>query len=593
MMRMDTPQRRLPGFLSAAIDWVFGLPRWLLGAVAAMIAAGLLFFTFFLGFVSGERSVGPHDFLSRVTNKLDIWFFAGAVQQVSDQTYNTALLRLNSDVAIVDTGRDHARLGMLNENGGGLTSYGDDVLLLPYNGKIYAASSSSDLRETTVAGPDNNRAGYQALAGEEGWEDYDFDPSYLRYNDLLAYDTGSEQGLIASYTEFHADETCYTNTLAKLVLPPNTTDIDQVSATADDWSVLFRTEPCLPFKQQHLALEGHMAGGRLAFAAPSTVYLASGDFHLDGMRSNGELIAQVPDAMYGKVLAVDVTTGESEILSMGHRNPQGITLLSNGDVMVVEHGPQGGDELNIIQPGSNYGWPSESYGTTYTGAQIPESLSFARHDTFTPPVFAWLPSIATSGLTRVDGFHEHWDGDLLVTSLIDQALYRVRMADNQPVYSERIEIGARLRYVHQHSDGRLVLWTDLGELIFLTPEERVDEGERLAEWLSYADYPSRVKREMETAIGRCAECHSLTAGDHERAPSLAEIYGDPIASTSYQGYSDGLQSKSGSWTRENLIAFLQDPQGFAPGTTMPPSNMPDRRVTEAVVDYLQRRDEEF
>lgn len=585
---------RLPGWLQTSIDWVLALPVWLLAAAGTLITIGFLSFVFFLGFVSGERSVGPHVFFGKVTGKLESMFFAGPPAQLESTVYNSALVRLASEVVLVDTGRDRTQHNPLAENGGGLTSFGDDVLLLPYNGTLYAATGTGDLRATNVEVPDNNRAAYQALADDPDWEDYSFHRGYLRYNDIMAYQAPSGSGLIASYTEYHPDRHCVTNTLARLDLPQGVTDIDDVSASAEDWQILFRTEPCLSFKRQHLAMEGHMASGRMVFDAPSsTVYLTSGDFHIDGMRSAPPGIAQDQGAMYGKVLAVDIETGEGRIVSSGHRNMQGIARLPSGEIMVVEHGPRGGDELNIIQDGGNYGWPLESYGTTYRGTRMPGSLSYGRHTQFVPPVFAWMPSIAASGMTMSRGFHESWDGDLVVSALSDQAIYRVRLEGDQPVYSERIEIGSRIRYIHQHTDGRLVLWTDQGELIFLTAEERVDEGERLREWLAQADYPERVKTRLITALDSCAECHSLAVDDHERSPSLAKIYGDSIAATSFDGYSEGLESRSGTWTRENLIAYISDPQGFAPGSAMPAAPIEDERVKEALVDYLEQLDRSF
>jgi glucose/arabinose dehydrogenase len=89
-----------------------------------------------------------------------------------------------------------------------------------------------------------------------------------------------------------------------------------------------------------------MASGRIVFQAPDTLYLTSGDFHWDGMRADGELIAQNPEAEYGKVLKIDLATGDSAIVSMGHRNMQGMTFTEDGQLFVAEHGPNGGDELN-------------------------------------------------------------------------------------------------------------------------------------------------------------------------------------------------------------------------------------------------------
>lgn len=576
-------------------DWFMDLPRWLIAVVTAAIVGGMMSFIFFLGFVSGEREVGPaYPFFSKVTNKLNDMFFAGGPAPIlTASTYNSALVRLSSEVGTVDFGRPSGNQNPLAYNGGGLTSFGDDVLLLAYDGNIYAASGPNDIRRTRIDVPDNNRDAYIALSDDPAFEDYQFHRGYLRYNDLAYVESPAGAALIASYTEYHPDRACYTNTLAKLDLPAGASDVDDIAAAADDWTILFRTDPCMAFKTEHLAMEGHMAAGRLAYSPPLTLYMTSGDFHLDGMRSEGPGIAQDWDAMYGKTLAIDIETGEGRVVSAGHRNAQGIAISDAGHVVVFEHGPRGGDEVNIIREGANYGWPLESYGTTYRGTPIPNSLSYGRHTQFEPPAFSFVPSVASSGLTRIDGFHESWDGDMLASSLTDQSIYRLRMEGDEVVYSERIEIGSRIRYVHQHTDGRIVLWTDNGELIFMSAMERVDEGQRFQRWLADAELPSRVKTSLNTLMDRCAECHSFQVGDHERSPGLNKIYGDSIAATTFPAYSDGLKARGGKWTRENLIAYLQDPQGFAPGSIMPAANAEDEEVLDALVDYLESLDRAF
>lgn len=584
----------LSGRIQSVWKQVRALPIWLQLAGVGGIAAGFLAFIFFLGFVSGERAIGPaYPFFSKVTNKIENKFFGRKLPpQLESTVYNSALLRLEAKVAHVDTGRDPADTNMLSRNGGGLTSLGDDVLLLAYNGKIYAASGPDDVHETAVMGPDNNQAAYQTLPDNPDYAGYSFHRGYLRYNDLKYIEAPSGPMLVASYTEYNPEGGCYANALARLPLPAGTTDIEQVSASPQDWEVIFRTTPCMKFKEKHLAMEGHMAGGRMVFQAPSTIFLTSGDFHLDGMRSIGPGIAQDPDAMYGKTLQVDVETGEGRIYSMGHRNMQGIAALKDGTILVAEHGPRGGDELNILEEGLNYGWPLESYGTTYGGTPLPGALSFGRHDSFAKPVFAWMPSVAISGMTLIDGFDESWDGDLLVSALSDRSIFRLRMEGQRPIYSERIEIGSRVRYVHQHTDGRIVLWTDNSEMIFLSPLLRVDEGQRFQEWLANADLPRSVKSNLDTAMGRCVECHSFQIGDDEKAPGIAKIFNDPIAETGFAGYSDGLKSKNGKWDRENLTAFLDNPSAFA-DSYMPPSGIEDPRVTQGLIDYLEHLDNQF
>ncbi len=599
---MSVPQAARTGPVAALRNWA-GRTRILsltgtpllaaLGAILAGFIAGVLGLTFYLGFWVGEKEVFPAGLMSKVERKLDDMFGrSGPPPKVAIDEIPSALVRLRAEVGIVPFGR--TAQNSLAETGGGLTSFGGEVLVLPYTGELYSAGGPDTIRKTKIVAPDNNRAAYVALDTDPAFDDYRFVTSYLRYNDLLYFQNEDGHGLIASYTEYHPEEACVTNTLARLDFPAGATSIDEIEAAAADWRVLFRTRPCLELKMRHLALEGHMAGGRLAFRAPSTVYLTSGDFHMDGMRSEGLGIAQDPAMEYGKVLAVDIRTGAHRMVSYGHRNAQGIAFARDGGLYVVEHGPRGGDELNRIREGANYGWPKESYGTTYQGGRLPEAETYGRHDTFEPPVFSWVPSVATASMTVADGFHESWDGDLIIGSLGERSLHRVRLQDGQPVYAEPIRVGTRVRDVHQHTDGRLVIWSDNEELIFLTAEERRPQSDVLANFLeNRSNASAAVKRQVETAVTRCAECHSFEPGDHRNAPGLRRIFGDRIASTGFEGYSDALKGKGGRWTADTLAAYLDDPQGFAPGTTMPDASLGDPRVIEEIVDYLDYVDRLF
>ena len=508
----------------------------------------------------------------------------GAPPTLPSRTYATHLLTLQSEVVKVDFERN-SRAPAMSQNGGGLTSFGSDVLLLPFDGHVYAASSAEDIRRTSIQAPDNGREAFRQVSLDPAYADYDFSVGYLRYNDIIYVESAGM--LVASYTEFHPDEVCYTNTLAALDIGPHVSSVDEVQAGQDDWKILHRTHPCLPLKSKYLAIEGHMAGGALAFMAPSTLYWTSGDFHLDGMRADPPAIAQDPEAEYGKVLAYDFATNETRIVSSGHRNPQGIAVTPAGQVFQVEHGPRGGDELNLIVEGSNYGWPLESLGTTYAQTSIPGSLNYARHESFTPPKLAWTPSVATSGIAYVDGFHPDWDGDLLVGSLLGQSLFRVRLARGVPVYSEGIRIGTRIRGVHQHSDGRLVLWTDSETLIFLTGESPTDLEKSLDRFARAENLSAERRAKVASSVLACAECHSFQGGDHERSPSLAQIHGSEIASTTYANYSDALRQIRGRWNHETLAAFLEAPQDFAPGTSMAAASRDDAESLSLIIDFLE------
>lgn len=554
---------------------------------ALVITIGIAGVSFFGGFEVGTRQTFPFELISKVDRKLEQIFFSRVNQST---TIETILIELNREDVAVSDGFE-----VKLQWGGGLTSFGRDVLVLRYSGDVFAARSKDTVRKISITVPGNNQAAYQndyrALdAGPDASKPETRGLDYLRYNDILHFETPAWRGLIASYTEYHPEKQCVTNTLAKLKIDRAITSIDDVNASAEDWDIFFRSMPCLPFKYKGLAMEGHLAGGRLVVGSSSSIYLTSGDFGFDGIRADGPALAQDPDAQYGKVLLIDIFTGETDILSVGLRNMQGITRMGDGRLFTVEHGMRGGDELNLHYKGANFGWPFETYGTLYSKQPLPGGMKIGRHDSYESPIFSWVPSVAVSSLAVIDGFHEAWDGDLLVGTLKDASLYRLRLKSGRVVYAERIKIGSRIRYVHQHTDGRIVLWTDNHELIFLEGRDLADAEARFDEYLKMVDLNKSGKALLKSAILRCAQCHSFSSSDHTSSPGLSKIYGERIASTSFDGYSDALRSRGGRWTEENLRAYLTDSNSFAPGTFMPAQGLEDPLLVKEIVVYLKHLD---
>lgn len=161
-----------------------------------------------------------------------------------------------------------------------------------------------------------------------------------------------------------------------------------------------------------------------------------------------------------------------EIWSYGHRNAQGLTLDAQGRLWQHEHGPQGGDELNLIRPGLNYGWPVITYGENYGGGKIGEGL--AAKAGMEQPIVKWVPSIAPSGLVRLrsDRYGKAWQDSFFIGSLKFGYLERVRLdADNRPVEQEKLFPGAgRLRDVREGPDGLLYLVLEsAGRIARVTP----------------------------------------------------------------------------------------------------------------------------
>jgi glucose/arabinose dehydrogenase len=161
-----------------------------------------------------------------------------------------------------------------------------------------------------------------------------------------------------------------------------------------------------------------------------------------------------------------------EIWSYGHRNPQGGTLGPDGQLWMHEHGPQGGDEINLPQPGRNYGWPVITHGEQYGGGPIGEGLT--AKSGMEQPLHHWTPSIAPSGMAFLtsDRYGPQWRGSLFIGSLKFNQLWRLEMAGTRVVREERLDgVGERVRDVRQGPDGLLYLLTDSpqGRLLRVLP----------------------------------------------------------------------------------------------------------------------------
>jgi aldose sugar dehydrogenase len=170
---------------------------------------------------------------------------------------------------------------------------------------------------------------------------------------------------------------------------------------------------------------------------------------------------------------VDRAGARPEIFSYGHRNPEGAALGPDGNLWENEHGPQGGDEINVIQPGRNYGWPVITYGENYGGGKIGEGITHKQG--MEQPLHYWVPSIAPSGMAFLtsDRYGAAWQDNLFVGSLKFGYLDRIELAGRKVVREEKLLQGiGRVRDVRQGRDGFLYLLTDEddGKLVRLVPQ---------------------------------------------------------------------------------------------------------------------------
>ena len=226
----------------------------------------------------------------------------------------------------------------------------------------------------------------------------------------------------------------------------------QDSYRLDDISVLFTAQPTKS--------TAHHYGARIAQMDDGSILLTVGD----GYTHREE--AQTLDNHFGKIVRinsdgsvpqdnpfVDNKNALPEIFSLGHRNQQSL-LVHQGVIYENEHGPRGGDEVNVINPGNNYGWPVATFGIDYNGATI---SPFTKYQGMQSPLVDWTPSIAPSGMT------EH-KGSLYVTSLAEGSIRKLSYTKNQ-VKDEGIvfpELSGRLRDIVSGPDGNLYVLTDGG-----------------------------------------------------------------------------------------------------------------------------------
>lgn len=470
------------------------------------------------------------------------------------------------------------------ESGGALAVRDDQLIIMDRRGRFWITDGESPIRRLDgLVAPENGLADLEAFIETPAAETYTLNATRLRFNDVHWVDTEAGAGLALSYSFFDPERLCYGTRLAWVDIARDA----PLEAAADDWRILFEGTPCMPLMDMGAsAMESHMAGGRMAFEAPSTIYLANGDYHLDGI-ATPDVGIQSDDSSYGKVLAIDLVTGDQRIVSRGHRNPQGIALTGDGRLFVAEHGYRGGDELNLIRDGGNYGWPETSLGTLYSGQPLPD-MTYGRHDVGTPPVYAWLPSAAVSSLMVIDGIDPAWDGDLLVGSLssaeFGQSLWHIRVTGERADFVERIRLGTRVRYLTQFGE-KIAVWLDTNDLVLFDVTRRADPLKSARAFLA-ATYDAETAEAISSVLDGCNECHSFAEDENLTGPSLNGVVGRAVAGTGFRNYSDALKGLGGNWSPERLAAYLADPQAVAPGTYMPASGLQEGALMDALIETL-------
>jgi len=471
--------------------------------------------------------------------------------------------------------------------GGGMNMLnGDRVLLGTGDGSLYVLSVPKDRADFKVEPvatrvPLNREEFAKAFGGSPRSPKRSTDWSEkgppkvqtwrFRMADIEALVDGDQVRIFASHHYWKEQDGCFVVRVSEL-----STSL-QALPNVDNapWTTLYESSPCIPLQGPNRRrgknpFKGEEIGGKLLLMGDGKLLLTLGDQGFSGIDSM-QAFSQDPNADYGKTHLIDLNTREHHVFTLGHRNPQGLYKAADGRIWLTEHGPQGGDELNLLRENVNFGWPNVTYGTDYGFMAWPLTQTPGRHPNFQQPAHAWVPSVGVSDVIEIDSaLFPIWNGNLLIGSLSSRSLYRVVMDGDHAVLQEPIAFNKRVRDILQMPDGRILVWSDDGAVSTLEPASGVDGAALFST--------------------QCSGCHVVVDGlSHRLGPDLFGIVGREVGQAhGFDEYSPAMKSQSGTWDDVRLDRFLQQPQTSVPGTSMGFPGVSDAGQRKAIIEYLKQ-----
>ena len=273
------------------------------------------------------------------------------------------------------------------------------------------------------------------------------DDSRFAINDIAVLsESAASARLLISYPRLGLSRSCVEVVVAELVYDRK----NQKAKFVANW---FISKPCVPISAvQHTA-------GRFAVIDKNSVYISIGDLgysEIDNRSKRGDL---------GSIFKLSAKSAVR--VSQGHRNPQGIVLFDKKTLLAAEHGPRGGDEINVIKEGGDYGWPFVSYGQPYGSGDYVRPGITGSHPGYIEPIKYWVPSIAPTELVQLpaQGWGD-WGRALVLGTLREEVLVFMKVSDTFEVgEGVQVDMGDRIRDLELLSNGALLATTDSGKLI--------------------------------------------------------------------------------------------------------------------------------
>jgi glucose/arabinose dehydrogenase len=380
--------------------------------------------------------------VKRVRNLFISTALIGAVV-INSNLATAALPQIKLDIKSVDT-PDFMVDAANGQRGAALAQLSDGRLLLG------GGKNGFNLYLYEITG---NR---QTLLGQVAKSSERLNDSRFAVTDIAVLDeAGNEISLLISYPQYQRAKSCVSVVMYQYQLNL------AASPTLTKGKLWFSSKPCVPVSAvQH-------AAGRIAVINKSSAYLTVGDL---GFTKIGNRSVRGDLGSVFKVSAGTATKSKVERISQGHRNQQGIVLIGN-DLYVSEHGPRGGDELNLISKGKDYGWPAVTYGEPYSSGDYVRPRTTGSHEGFTKPLYNWVPSVAPTELIQLPNGNTWggWAEQLVMGTLREQSLIFIELKTRSSVGEVvKVDVGERIRDLEMGKNNQIIATTDAGQLLFIS-----------------------------------------------------------------------------------------------------------------------------
>ena len=557
--------------------------------IIALVIVGLIT-TFSYGILVGRFKIFPYSLVKDTWSSNSV--IKGAVApSMGNVVGNQERLNIETSLLVLEGDKFNVlgEAGLVG-SGGAITSYGGIILGVDREGQFFEYKKGGAINKLSLSVTTNKDAFLdfvksKKISSEHHNKNLD---RYFRFMDLQTADIGGDQYIFVSHHYWDDQQNAKTLRVSRLKVIDLPEILGGKEISDSEWEVIYESSPPLFYDESSLQnLVTNHTGGRMIVEEEGYLLVGIGEHRMDGIRYP-EIASQDENSSYGKIIRVNLETLESDLFATGIRNPQGLLKDRDGNIWETEHGPRGGDELNMITQGSNFGWPYVTYGTEELSFVWPHSAIQGSHLGYELPIHSWVPSIGISNLIQVNDAPAEWDGDLLLASMKNLTIFRLRVRENRIVLAEPINVGERVRDLVQLDDGSILVLADNARFLELKPDLS-EQNSNLTDLLTHQEKALN----LGPVITECAVCHSFRESSQVTgAPTLHGVFGRAIGGNSgFEGYSAALSSVGGTWDESSLQSYLSDPQSFAPGSTMPSQGLSDPAQLEALVGFLKRLNE--